>query len=84
MGEQEAERRGWFSGNEMELNARLLVAMVTSVVAYRRWFLPAGRKRISRERIITHIANLMLYGLRLSPSSEAQDAVTAPRLLPDA
>jgi hypothetical protein len=84
MGEQEAERRGWFSGNEMELNARLLVAMVTSVVAYRRWFLPAGRNRISRERIITHIANLMLYGLRLSPSSEAHGAVTAPPLLPDA
>jgi AcrR family transcriptional regulator len=84
MGEQEAERRGWFSGNEMELNARLLVAMVTSVVAYRRWFLPAGRNRISRERIITHIANLMLYGLRLSPSSEAHGAVTAPPRLPDA
>ena len=57
--------------------------MVTSVVAYRRWFLPAGRNRISRERIITHIANLMLYGLRLSPSGEAQDAFSEPRLLSD-
>lgn len=67
MGEQEAERRTWFTGEGMDLNARLLVGMVTATVAYRRWFLPAGRNRISRERLIRHMTNLMLYGLRLGP-----------------
>ena len=68
MGEQEADRRVWFSGESMELNARLLVGMVTATVAYRHWFLPGGRNRVSRERLITHMTNLMLYGLRLAPS----------------
>lgn len=45
MGEKEADRRAWFSGEGM----------------------PAGRNRISRERLITHITNLVLYGLRLGP-----------------
>lgn len=67
MGEQEADRRTWFTGEGMDLNARLLVGMVTATVAYRRWFLPAGRNRISRERLIRHMTNLMLYGLRLGP-----------------
>lgn len=65
MGEQEAERRGWFSGEGMDLNVRLLVGMVTATIAYRRWFLPAGRNRVSRERLISHMTQLMLYGLRL-------------------
>lgn len=67
MGRREAARRGWFSGEEMELTSRLLVAMVTACVSHRRWFLPRGRDRLSRERIIDHITNLMLYGLRLAP-----------------
>jgi AcrR family transcriptional regulator len=68
MGEHEADRRAWFSGEGMDLNARLLVGMVTATVAYRRWFLPTGRDRISREQLITHMTNLLLYGLRLAPS----------------
>lgn len=67
LGQREAERRGWFSGEEMELNSRLLIAMMTSTVANRRWFLPGGRKRISRDKLINHMTNLMLYGLRLAP-----------------
>ena len=67
LGQREAGRREWFSGEEMELNSRLLVAMLTSVVANRRWFLPTGRKRISREKLINHMSNLLLYGLRLAP-----------------
>lgn len=67
LGEQEAERRGWFSGDEMELTSRLLIALLTSTVANRRWFLPTGRRRISREKLINHTTNLMLYGLRLRP-----------------
>ena len=45
--------------------------MVTATVAYRRWFLPTGRHRISRERLITHMTNLVLYGLRLAPPADA-------------
>jgi AcrR family transcriptional regulator len=67
MGEEEAARRAWFSGEEMELTSRLLVALVTACVSHRRWFLPTGRDRLSRERIVDHITNLMLYGLRLGP-----------------
>lgn len=70
MGQAEADRRAWFSGEEMELNSRLLVALVTSCVSHRRWFLPTGRHRLSRERIVDHIANLMLYGLRLGPREQ--------------
>jgi AcrR family transcriptional regulator len=67
LGEREAERRGWFTGDQMDLNSRLLVALVTSTVAHRTWFLPTGRKRISREKLINHMTALMLYGLRLAP-----------------
>ncbi|WP_370501060.1 TetR/AcrR family transcriptional regulator [Mycolicibacterium sp. jd] len=67
MGQAEAARRTWFSGEEMELTSRLLVALVTACVSHRRWFLPTGRQRLSRERIVDHITNLMVYGLRLGP-----------------
>ena len=67
MGRTEASRRNWFSGEQMELTSRLLVALVTACVSHRRWFLPTGRHRLSRERIVDHISNLMLYGLRLGP-----------------
>jgi hypothetical protein len=51
----------------MELNSRLLVAMLTFAVAHRQWFLPTGRNRLSREKLINHMTKLMLYGLRLAP-----------------
>jgi hypothetical protein len=51
----------------MDLNSRLLVGMITSTVAHRNWFLPTGRDRLSRERLVVHMSNLMLYGLRLEP-----------------
>ena len=70
MGEQEADRRPWIRGEGMDLNARLLVGMVTATVVYRRWYLPGGRNRISRERLVTHMTNLMLYGLRLAPADD--------------
>jgi AcrR family transcriptional regulator len=66
LGEREAARRGWFPGDEMELNSRLLFALITSAVAHRQWFFPTGRKRISREKLINHVTDLMLYGLRLA------------------
>jgi AcrR family transcriptional regulator len=70
MGQREAERRGWFPGEPMELNSRLLVAMLTSTVAHRQWFLPTGRNRLSREKLINHMTQLMLYGIRLSPPTQ--------------
>ena len=75
MGEQEADRRTWIKGEGMDLNARLLVGMVTATVVYRRWFMPAGRNRISRERLVTHMTNLILYGLRLTPPDEDEPTV---------
>jgi AcrR family transcriptional regulator len=71
MGEQEAQRRGWFPGEPMELNSRILVALITATVAHRQWFLPTGRKRLSREGLVNHISELMLYGLRLAPPDHA-------------
>lgn len=76
MGRAEAARRSWFSGEEMELTSRLLVALLTACVSHRRWFLPTGRHRLSRERIVDHITNLMLYGLRLGPRE--QDGTGTP------
>lgn len=67
MGQREAERRGWFPGEPMELNSRILVALITATVAHRQWFLPTGRRRLSREKLVNHITQLMLYGLRLAP-----------------
>jgi AcrR family transcriptional regulator len=67
MGEREAQRRGWFPGEPMELNSRILIALITATVAHRQWFLPTGRKRLSREKLVNHITQLMLYGLRLAP-----------------
>jgi AcrR family transcriptional regulator len=70
LGEREAARREWFSGDQMELNSRLLVALIASTVAHKKWFLPSGRKRISREKLINHMTALMLYGLRLTPPEQ--------------
>jgi AcrR family transcriptional regulator len=72
MGQREAQRRGWFPGEPMDLNSRLLVAMLTSAVAHRQWFLPTGRNRLSRERLVNHMTQLMLYGIRLAPPDHPQ------------
>jgi len=65
MGAAEAQRRGWFPAENMEVTVRLVVAMVTAVAAFDRMFL-TGR-RLSRERLIDHMTALALYGLRLEP-----------------
>jgi AcrR family transcriptional regulator len=72
MGQREAQRRGWFPGEPMDLNSRLLVGMLTSAVAHRQWFLPTGRNRLSRERLVNHMTRLMLYGIRLAPPDRPQ------------
>jgi AcrR family transcriptional regulator len=72
MGQREAQRRGWFPGEPMDLNSRLLVGMLTSAVAHRQWFLPTGRNRLSRERLVNHMTQLMLYGIRLAPPDRPQ------------
>jgi AcrR family transcriptional regulator len=76
--EQEAQRRGWFSGAETELTSRLLFCMVTSTVVYRRWYLPSGRDKVSRTRLIEHMTKLMLYGLRLSAAPESATGEDPP------
>lgn len=65
MGQAEASRRGWFPAEDMEVTVRLVVAMVTAVAAFDRFFL-TGR-RLGRERLIDHMTALALYGLRLEP-----------------
>lgn len=67
IGEEEASLSEWVSESDMELTARLAVSLVTAVVVYRDWYLPRGRNRLSRERLLNHICKLMLYGLRLAP-----------------
>jgi AcrR family transcriptional regulator len=74
MGQREADRRGWFPGDDMELNSRLITAMLAGAVAYRDWLLPTGRNRISRRKLVEHMSNLMLYGLRLGPPPADDDA----------
>jgi AcrR family transcriptional regulator len=80
MGQREALRRGWFPGEPMELNSRILVALITATVAHRQWFLPAGRKRLSREKLVNHITQLMLYGLRLAPPDRDPDLPSSATL----
>jgi AcrR family transcriptional regulator len=83
MGQQEAHRRGWFPGEPMELNSRILVALITATVAHRQWFLPTGRRRLSREKLVNHITQLMLYGLRLAPPDHDPDLPSAPTTVPE-
>lgn len=62
-----AERRGRFPGGDLELTARLIVGMVAATVSYKHLFLPTGRNRVSRRRLVNHMADLALYGMPLEP-----------------
>jgi AcrR family transcriptional regulator len=66
MGQDEAERRKWFSEHDLDLTLRVMVGAVTGMVTYGRWLLPADN-RVSPEKLVAHMSKLMLYGVRLSP-----------------
>jgi hypothetical protein len=64
MGEAGADRYGWFPGTDMGLTLRVVVSLVTALVAYEPWYLPPDDGRRD-ELMLDHIARLLLYGLRL-------------------
>ncbi|MDT7753573.1 MAG: hypothetical protein QOD96_7235 [Pseudonocardiales bacterium] len=76
IGKQEARRRGWFSEVNLELSIRMIIGMVASMTVLEPLFVPGGRARPSRDQIIDHLTNLVLYGIRLKPPDPATDTAT--------
>ena len=67
IGEKEAQRRGWFSEVDLELSIRMIMGTVASMSVLDLFFVPVGRHRPSRDKIVDHLTALVLYGLRLEP-----------------
>ena len=63
----EVESRQWSEPANLELTDRILMAMMSGLVVFEPWYLPAGKQRVKREDLIDHMARLFLYGVQLDP-----------------
>ena len=66
IGEAESTSRGWFPAENIELTIRLALGMVASMAVLEA-FLPPEPDRPSREELLEHMSDLVLYGLRRAP-----------------
>lgn len=66
IGEAESASRGWFPPEDIELTIRLALGMVASMAVF-DGFLPPGPGRPSRDALLEHMSDLVLYGLRRAP-----------------
>jgi AcrR family transcriptional regulator len=72
IGKKEARRRGWFPEQDLDLTIRMIMGMVASMSVLDVLFVPSGRRRPSRDKIVNHLTSLVLYGLRLEPPPDLQ------------
>ena len=64
--QREAIHRNWPT-NQLEMTMRLLLGSIGSMTALDHLFLPAGKRKPSREEILDHVSLMFLYGARLAP-----------------
>jgi hypothetical protein len=69
IGESESARLGWFPAEDVELTVRLVIGMVMSAAVFDDLLL-SGVGRLDRDRLLDHMANLALYGLRRAPGPD--------------
>lgn len=67
IGSEEAERRGWFSSDGLDLAIRLIVGMSLGFVAFEPLLRSGTSKDVSDERVLDEIAALVIWGLRRAP-----------------
>jgi AcrR family transcriptional regulator len=60
----ENERRGWPPQENLELSIRMVIGMVASMSVLERLFVPQGRRRPSRNQLITQLTEVALHGIR--------------------
>ena len=60
----ENERRGWAPQENLELSIRMVIGMVAAMSVLERLFVPQGRKRPSRNQLITQLTEVALHGVR--------------------
>jgi AcrR family transcriptional regulator len=60
----ENERRGWPPQQNLELSIRMVIGMVASMSVLERLFVPQGRRRPSRNQLITQLTEVALHGIR--------------------
>jgi AcrR family transcriptional regulator len=60
----ENERRGWAPQQNLELSIRIVIGMVASIAVLEPLFVPQGRKRPSRNQLITQLTAVALHGVR--------------------
>jgi AcrR family transcriptional regulator len=68
--EEEARHRAGVSPVDADLTHRAVLSMISGLIAFGPWFLPHGRQRVSRERLVGHLSKLLLYGLNLAPPGD--------------
>jgi AcrR family transcriptional regulator len=73
-GVEQSEVRGWFPAEHIGLLTRLLVSMVTAMVAFEPWYRPDGEAG-DREFMAETMARLILYGMRMEPPAQSLKAV---------
>jgi AcrR family transcriptional regulator len=62
---KEIERRGWPPQKDLELSIRMTTGMVASVALFDDLFVPAGRRRPSRQQLIDHLTAISLHGMQV-------------------
>jgi AcrR family transcriptional regulator len=60
----ENERRGWPPQENLELSIRTVIGMVAAMSVLERLFVPQGRRRPSRNQLITQLTEVALHGIR--------------------
>ncbi len=74
IGESESATRGWFPAENIELTIRLALGMVASMAVF-DGLLPPEPDRPSREALLEHMSDVVLYGLRRAPCPGQDTAV---------
>jgi AcrR family transcriptional regulator len=60
----ENERRGWPPQENLELSIRMVIGMVAAMSVLERLFVPQGRRRPSRNQLITQLTEVALHGIK--------------------
>lgn len=64
IGTEEAHRRAWFPEQDLDLTIRMVLGMVASTVLLDKLFLSGRKPRHARDKVVNHLTDLALYGLR--------------------
>jgi AcrR family transcriptional regulator len=67
IGNAEAEQRGWFSTERLDLAIRLIVGQILGFIAFESLLLAGSSPDTTTEQMLDEIAALVIWGLRRAP-----------------